>query len=155
MNIDPSISIVISFLGFAWIFVKKVYPMIIKKLDDHIDSVKQKIAEAEKLKDEARTALKNAYIRKDDIEKIVEENRKKSEERIENLRRENEALLQTLKQRYEDSLKTQLEAAFLKQKNILIDKLSDLLIDKLTKKMKNSKIESDIVITKDELQKLL
>ena len=155
MNIDPSISIVISFLGFAWIFVKKVYPMIIKKLDDQIDSVKQKIAEAEKLKDEARTALKNAYIRKDDIEKIVEENRKKSEERIENLRRENEALLQTLKQRYEDSLKTQLEAAFLKQKNILIDKLSDLLIDKLTKKMKNSKIESDIVITKDELQKLL
>lgn len=155
MNIDPSVSIVISFLGFALIFAKKVYPMIIKKLDDHIDSVKQKIAEAEKLKDEARTALKNAYIRKDDIEKIVEENRKKSEERIENLRRENDALLQTLKQRYEDSLKTQLEAAFLKQKNILIDKLSDLLIEKLTEKMKNSKIESDTVITKEELQKLL
>ena len=154
MSIEPEVSIVVSFLCFAWIFAKKVYPAVVKQLDDHIDAVKEKIHEAERLKDEANAALKNAYVRKDDIEKIIEENRKNSEEKIARLREENEILLQTLRKRYEDSLKNQLEAAFVKQKNELIEKLSDLLIEKLTEKIKNSPT-NDVMISKDELKKLL
>ncbi len=154
MSIEPELSIVVSFLCFAWIFAKKVYPAVVKQLDDHIDSVKAKIHEAERLKDEANSALKNAYVKKRDIETIIQENQKKSEEKIARLREENEILLQTLRKRYEDTLKSQLEADFMKQKNELIKRLSDLLIEKLTEKIKSSPT-NDVTISREELEKLL
>ena len=155
MSIDPSFSVAVSFVGFCWIFFKKVYPVITQKLDEHIESVKQKILEAENLKDDACSVLKNAYRKKDDIEKIIEENRKKSEEKIERLRQENEEELQNLRKRYEDAVKAQAEAAFVKQKSLLIEKLSDLIIERLTEKIKNSGSETDIMITKEDLKKLM
>ena len=117
MSIDPSVSIVISFLGFCWIFAKKVYPMLTQKLDEHIEAVKQQIAEAEKLREDAAAALKKAQEKEEEIEKIITANRLKSEEKIIRLREENERLLKILRERHEISLKTQLEAEVVKQKN--------------------------------------
>ncbi len=155
MNIDPSLSIVISFFGFCWIFAKKIYPVIISKIDEHIKSVKSQIDEAEKLKDEANIALKNAYAQKDDIERLIKENRKKSEEKIEKLKKENERLLQILRERHESSLKNQLEAELAKQKNNLIDKILDLLIEKLTERLADKNCDINVEIDKRDLSKLI
>ena len=135
MSIDPSLSILISFLGFCWIFAKKVYPMVTRKLDEHIEAVKQQIAEAEKLREEAAIALENAKKKENEIENIITENRIKSEEKIKRLREENERLLKMLRERHEISLKTQLEAEFVKQKNQLIDRLTNLILEKISEKI--------------------
>lgn len=155
MNIDPGISIVISFVGFGLIFAKKIYPILTKKLDDHIESVKNKIQEAENLKDEAYASLKNAYIQKDDTEELIRINRLKSEEKIRRLQEENEKLLQMLRERHEASLKLQLEAEFAKQKNHLIEKLSDLIIEKLSERVTDENCKVVTNIDKEDLSKLL
>ncbi|MBR1734994.1 MAG: hypothetical protein IJ730_06065 [Alphaproteobacteria bacterium] len=153
MTIEPEISIVISFLGFCWIFAKKIYPFVTKALDAHIEAVKQEIAKAENLKEEAAIALKKAQETQQKIDGIIAINRLKSEEKIKKLQEENEKLLRILRERHEISLKTQLEAEFVKQKNQLIDRLSSLILEKIDNKVKNSK--NTINLKKEDLTKLL
>ncbi len=155
MSIDPGLSIVVSFIGFSWLFVKKIYPILTKKLDDHIESVKNKIQEAENLKNEAYTSLKSAYVQKDDTEEVIRTNRLKSEEKIKRLQRENEKLLQALRERHEASLKLQLEAELAKQKSRLIERLSDLIIEKLSDRVTDADCKVLTNIDKNELSKLL
>jgi len=155
MNIDPGLSVVISFIGFSWIFVKKIYPILTKRLDDHIESVKNKIQEAEDFKNEAYASLKNAYIKKDDTEELIKMNRLKSEEKIKRLQEENEKLLKMLRERHEASLKVQLEAEFAKQKSHLIEKLSDLVIKRLSERVVNANCKIVTNIEKNDLNKLL
>ena len=155
MSIDPSVSIVISFLGFCWIFAKKVYPMLTQKLDEHIEAVKQQIAEAEKLREDAAAALKKAQEKEEEIEKIITANRLKSEEKIIRLREENERLLKILRERHEISLKTQLEAEVVKQKNQLIDRLADLILKRISEKIEETDYKFSISLKKEDLNKLL
>ena len=155
MNIDAGLSIVVSFIGFSWIFAKKIYPILTKKLDDHIESVKNKIQEAEDLKNEAYASLKSAYVQKDDTEELIKMNRLKSEEKIKRLQEENEKLLKMLRERHEASLKVQLEAEFAKQKSHLIEKLSDLVIKKLSEKVSDVDCKTITNIDKNDLNKLL
>ena len=155
MSIDPSFSILISFLGFCWIFAKKVYPMITRKLDEHIEAVKQQIAEAEKLREEAAIALENAKKKESEIEDIIAENRIKSEEKIKRLREENERLLKMLRERHEISLKTQLEAEFVKQKNQLIDRLTNLILEKISERIEETGYKFSTSLKKEDLSKLL
>lgn len=155
MSIDPSVSIVISFLGFCWIFAKKVYPMVTQKLDEHIEAVKQQIAEAEKLREDAAAALKKAQEKEGEIEKIIIANRLKSEEKIIRLHDENERLLKILRERHEISLKTQLEAEVVKQKNQLIDRLADLILKRISEKIEETDYKFSISLKKEDLNKLL
>ncbi len=155
MSIDPSFSIVISFLGFCWIFAKKVYPMLTQKLDEHIEAVKQQIAEAEKLREDAAAALKKAQEKEGEIEEIITANRLKSEEKIRRLREENERLLKMLRERHEISLKTQLEAEVVKQKNQLIDRLADLILKKISERIEETDYKFSISLKKEDLNKLL
>jgi F0F1-type ATP synthase membrane subunit b/b' len=155
MSIDPSVSIVISFLGFCWIFAKKVYPMLTQKLDEHIEAVKQQIAEAEKLREDAAAALKKAQEKEGEIEKIIIANRLKSEEKIRRLHDENERLLKILRERHEISLKTQLEAEVVKQKNQLIDRLADLILKRISEKIEETDYKFSISLKKEDLNKLL
>lgn len=155
VNIDPSISIVISFLGFCWIFAKKVYPLVTRKLDEHIEAVKQEIARAEQLRDEATYSLKAAREKEHEIEEIIAANRLRSEEKIKKLKEENKKLLKMLRERYEISLKTQLEAEFVKQRNQLIDRLSDLIIEKIHEKVNEADYKFTTTLKKEDLSKLL
>lgn len=155
MSIDASFSIVISFLGFCWIFVKKIYPLITQKLDEHIEAVKQQIAEAEKLREDAAVALKKAQEKEGEIEGIITANHLKSEEKIRKLHEENERLLKMLRERHEISLKTQLEAEFVKQKNQLIDRLANLILEKISEKIEEEDYKFSISLKKEDLNKLL
>jgi len=155
MSIDAGVSIVVSFLVFALIFAKKIYPQVTKKLDEHIESVRNKISQAETLKDEAYAALKKAHVKKDNTKEIIRLNRLKSEEKIERLRLENEKLLQTLRDRHKIALKNQLEAEFMKQKSQLIEKLSNLIIEKLSEKVISSDCKIDVQLNSDDISRLL
>ncbi|MDR0968517.1 MAG: ATP synthase F0 subunit B [Holosporaceae bacterium] len=148
------LAVVVSFFMFAWIFMKKAYPAITKALDDRIESVKNKIKEAERLKEEATAALKEAKLKKEDAANIIEENKKASEEKIERLRRENELHLKFLREKFEESLKTRLEAELAKQKDALVEELSQRLIDKLSEKINASEFDSSIEIAKEDIKKL-
>ncbi len=155
MSIDAGFSIVISFLCFAWIFAKKVYPLLTKALDDHIDAVKQKILDAERAKEDASRALKVAYVKNQEVADVVEENRRQSEERIKHLKEENEKYIAELRARYEASLKARLEAEFTKQKSALLEQLADLVVEKLSEKVQGSNCKVSTTVTKKDLQKLV
>ena len=155
MNIDAGISIVVSFLCFAWIFAKKVYPLLTSALDEHIDSVKQKILDAERMKEEASNALKVAYVKNQELADVIEENRKMSEERIRHLKEENAKYIAELRERYEASLKARLEAEFAQQKSALLDELADLVVEKLSEKVQSADCKISTVVTKEDLQKLV
>lgn len=155
MNIDAGLSIVVSFLCFAWIFAKKVYPLLTNALDEHIDSVKQKILDAERAKEDASLALKVAYVKNQEVADVIEENRKQSEERIRRLREENAKYIAELRERYEASLKARLEAEFAKQKGELLDQLADLVVKKLSEKVQSADCKVSTIVTKEDLQKLI
>jgi F0F1-type ATP synthase membrane subunit b/b' len=155
MSMSPTLSIVISFLGFCWIFAKKVYPHITKYLDDYIDSIKKNVSDAENFKNDAYSALKDAYVHKDDTEEIIRENRTKSEEKIKRLKAENVKSLHHLRERHTASLKVQLDAELAKQKNFLIERLSDVILLRLSEKISNSECNVSTSFDKEDLQKLL
>ncbi|MDR0632429.1 MAG: hypothetical protein LBF54_04320 [Holosporaceae bacterium] len=154
MLIDPNISIVVSFLGFVWIFAKKIYPQVTKTLDDHIESVKNKIYEAEILKDEASLSLKKAHGKKNDTAEIIRKNREASREKIRRLRLENEQYLKSLREKLETSMKIQLETELARQKDLLMEKLSEKIIEKLSEQLSSNDCEVSINFTKEDLQKL-
>lgn len=155
MSIDPGFSIVISFVGFSWIFAKKIYPILIKQLDNYINSVKFKIQKSEDMQKDAYASLKSAYINKDNIEEIIKLNQEKSKKRIAILKEENTKYLKALRMRHEASLKAQLEAEARKQKNLLIEKLSDEIIQELVKNISTGKSKFVVSLDKSELYKLL
>jgi F0F1-type ATP synthase membrane subunit b/b' len=154
MTIDPGISILISFIGFVYIFMKKVYPLLTSALDEHIESVKGKIKEAELLKEEALLMLKNANVKKQDIAKIIRENKEASDERIARLRKENEDYLRDLREKFEILLKNQLEAELSKQKDLLIGRLSEQIIAKLSEKAAAAESDIQIDFSNEDLKKL-
>ena len=154
MNIDAGFSIVISFVSFGVIFIKKVYPVITKKLDAHITDVKSKINEAESMRNEAALILKKAYEKKDSINKIIEENQKISQKRFEKLQIENEIYIKQLQERYKASMQNQLDAELAKQKKQLIDKLSDLFFEKLSNEVNVKTFHSEVNTNIEFLQKL-
>jgi F0F1-type ATP synthase membrane subunit b/b' len=155
MTLDPELSVVVSFIGFSWIFVKKIYPLVTKALDAHIEAVKSKILEAESLKDEASAALEKARTEKNALKNVIEENRLISEKKIKRLRMEHEESLKLLRKHHEALLKTQLEAELAKQKDQLVKKLSILIKEKLLEKVVSADYRSSVSVTQEDLKRLL
>lgn len=151
----PELTVLISFLGFAWIFWKKIYPLLAKKLDEHIETVKKKISDAEVLRDEAYAALKQAQLKKIETEALIEAHKIKTEQKIKLLYEENAKLMRHTIERYETSMKTQLEAEIAKQKNQLIERLSNVLIEKLVERINDGSCSLDTRLEKKDLKKLL
>ncbi|MDR3187355.1 MAG: hypothetical protein LBT63_02950 [Holosporaceae bacterium] len=155
MTLDPELSVIASFIGFSWIFAKKVYPLVTKALDAHIEAVKREILEAETLKNEASVALEKARAEKNALEDVIEENRRISEKKIKRLQAEQEESLKLLRERHEALLKTQLEAELAKQKDQLIKKLSILIRERLLEKVSAANYRSSTSIAEEDLKKLL
>jgi F0F1-type ATP synthase membrane subunit b/b' len=135
--------------------MKKAYAFVIAIVDEHIDSVKSKINNAELLEREASLALKEAYVRKNDVRELIEKNRKESEEKIRRLYQENEQYLKTLRERFDASLQAQLEAELSRQKNLLMTKLSDQIIKKLMEQIDSADCSISTNFKKDDLRKLI
>ncbi|MDR2107506.1 MAG: hypothetical protein LBO73_03230 [Holosporaceae bacterium] len=153
MNIDPGVSIVVSFLGFAWVFMRKISPSVLKMLDGHIETVKNKISEAEILKEEATLELKEARARKNEAEKIMKEERLESEKRTERLYVEHEKYLRELREKFEAALKIRLESELARQKSQIMAKLSDEIVQKLSERIKSEDCAADF--TEEDLRKLI
>jgi F0F1-type ATP synthase membrane subunit b/b' len=155
MTIDPNVSLVVSFFCFIIIFAVKVYPLLVQKLDEYTQSIKNRIKEVEQLKDDSYAALKNALADKNDIATVAEENKKKSEAKIERMKLENEKYLKKMRKRFEASLEIQLEAEAAKQKDLLIGKLADQIIKRVSERISSSGCEIAVDFAKEDLQKLI
>jgi F0F1-type ATP synthase membrane subunit b/b' len=155
VTITPGVSIVLSFVGFVWIFMKKARKFMIEALDEHINLVKNKINNAELLEKEASLALKEAYVKKNEIIELIEKSRRESEEKIRQLHLENEQYISTLREKFDTSLKNQMEAELAKQKKLLLSQLSDQITKKLTEQINSANCNVSIDFTKDDLQKLI
>lgn len=153
MAIDPNFSVFISFVGFLFIFLKKIYPFVTKKLDEHIKSVKDKIDETENMYKDTAQLLKGAYVKKDEIDVAIENYKLESAERLKRIEKENEMYITLLRERYEISLKKQIESELAKQKSILINKISDIIVEKIS----DMPIDraSDTKLTKEDIERLL
>jgi F0F1-type ATP synthase membrane subunit b/b' len=135
MNFSPELSIVLSFVGFSWIFVKKIYPYITRTLDKHIESVENKIHEAELLKEEASLSLKGAYSNKLEVENALDEARLASTKKIERMQEEHRQHLAALQEKYEVQLKSQLKSELSRQKELLMERISDMVMERLSGKI--------------------
>ncbi|MDR2646059.1 MAG: hypothetical protein LBC04_02705 [Holosporaceae bacterium] len=155
MTLDPGISLVASFFGFVWIFAKKVYPLAAGILDEHIESVKRKIADAEQQRTAATEALTEATQKKNDIAEIIAIHKKASTDRLKKLRQENDEHLKALSTRLEASLKAQLEAEAFKQQDLLLEKISQDLVAKITTHPSSSAIGAPPAYANEDLQKLM
>jgi len=146
------LSVLISFLCFLAIIIKKVWPLIINSLDSHIEKVKTEISSAEDLREKSAAALARASQIGSKVQSEVEDYKKKSEERIAQLKEENDRYLQALKEKSEKSLNAQLNAELSKQKEQLLNRLADLMVDKLSEKVRNQIFE--IKFSQEDLKKL-
>lgn len=151
----PEVAILISFVIFAVIFYFKVIPILKNMIDKYIMDVQKKIEDAEKIKDEASLLLKEAYVNKDSVDEVIAANKHLSDTRIAEIKRQNEEHLEVIKKRYEASLKKQLDAELVRQKNILINQLADLVIKKLSEKIKNEDYQAELNISRNDLLKLM
>jgi F0F1-type ATP synthase membrane subunit b/b' len=150
----PELSLLISFAVFLWICYRKLYPFCIRQLDEYIDCIKKNLDNAETLKNDAYSQLKKAYVRKDDVDGIIEANRLKSPKKLQRLQDEHERLLQLLRQKHSTSVKIQLNAELSKQKNRLIERLADVVLAQLSEYVQNPSCRVITSIDPDDLQKL-
>ena len=146
------LSILISFLCFLAIVIKKVWPVLMSGLDSHIENVKNQINSAEKLREESTAALVRADKISSNIQSEIEEYKKKSEERIAQLEEENRRYIQALKEKAAQSLEAQMNAELSRQKEILVDRLADLIAEKLSEKSKN--LSGTVNLSEEDLEKL-
>lgn len=155
MSISLEMTIVASFVGFCWVFAKKVYPLVTKGLDGHIDAVKKQIEEAENLKNQASEALRKAYIHKDEVEVFIKENQRVTDEKIQKLYEDNERILLELRKKQEAALEAQLKSEFVKQREQLLGKIADLVVSKLAEKIESGECKIPTNFTKDDLRRLV
>ena len=156
MVLTPELSIVIAFILFALICAVKVYPKVVAALDEYIESVKQRLASAEELGLHSSKNLVKARETEQKTGELIQASRLKSEEKMRKLQEENERQLEMLRERHEASLRNQLEAELKRQKAILIDHVSDLIVDGVEKRAK-AENESYLgaEINESDLEKLL
>lgn len=155
MSISLEATVVVSFLGFCWIFVKKIYPLVISELDAHIEAIRAEISEAEKLKNQATEALQEAYTHKNDTAVLIKNSRLAADEKIKGMYEENEQALRELRQKQEAALEAQLKAEFIKQESFLMNKIADLIVDKVVQRIQDGQCKIPTNFSKEDLQKLI
>ncbi len=153
MNI-AELSIVVSFTCFLILFFKKAYPFVVDGIDSYIAEVRKKIDDAERLKSDAVSALAQAEKRRKETELEIEEYRKRSQARIEQLEQENKKYLELLEAKNAEALEKQLNVELAKQKQELINKLSDLVIAKLSDRIQKEQLSASINISQEDLSLL-
>lgn len=147
------LSVLGSFLCFLALIIKKVWPLLVSRLDEHIEKVKNQIDSAEKLRENSANALNQANQINLNIQNEVEGYKKRSKERIAQLEEENRRYIQNLKEKAALSLSAQLNAELSKQKDMLVDKLADLIAKRLSEKVKDQSCEA--IFSKEDLKKLV
>lgn len=155
MVLTPELSILIAFVIFILIFAVKVYPSVVTALDEYIESVKQRLAKAEEMNISSSRNLEKAKEKEKKTGELIEASRLKSEEKMRRLQEENERQLELLRERHEISLQNQLEAEFKKQRNVLIDRVSDLIVEGVEKQVGANESYLETEISKKDLEKLL
>lgn len=155
MTVDAGVSIVISFACFAYLFAKKVYPLLTGALDDHISSVKQKIWDAEKLYDEATKSLESAINKKNEVDAAIKAERQLSEERIAKIKAEHAEYIKTLHEKYKASLEARFEAELARQKEAIVNKLAENVISKLLTNSGQLQKSGNLQLKSEDLKKLL
>lgn len=147
------LSILISFLCFLVIFIKKIYPVITGGLDSYIEKVKEQISSAEKLREDSEIALKKANQVSENTQREIEDYKKMSQAKLAQMEEDNRVYLENLRKKSEVLMNSRLQAELAKQKKILTDKLADLICERLSEKMKKQKGKVDF--SKEDLKKLL
>lgn len=154
MAISAEVTVVISFVVFCWLYAKKIYPLVTRGLDGHIDEIRNRIDEAERLKKQALEDLRQAYIRKDESEKFVIRSRHENEEKIRKLYADNEVILQELAKKQEAALNARLNAEFMKQKEGLFERVADLICDEVKDRIR-SRGAPTVAFSKEDLKRLV
>ena len=146
------LSILGSFLCFLVLVIKKVWPLLMDGLDAHIEKVKQQIDSAEELREKSTAALTRANQTSSNVQNEVEYYKRRSEKRIAQLKEENQRHLRALQKKAIQSLDAQLKAELSKQKEMLLDKLADLIAERLSEKFEVQDCKS--VFSEKDLKKL-
>lgn len=156
MIFDAETSVTISFVLFVILFAIKVYPVVVGYLDEYIESVRTKINNAEKSERDAQAQFALANKEMGRVAESAEEIRVNSDKKIQIIREEHEKYLRELEIRQDAIFNSRFEAESSKQKNELISRLSDLIVDRLAddiSKGKSSKFS--VKLNSKDLEKLV
>lgn len=156
MTFNAETSVTISFVLFIILFAIKVYPVVVGYLDEYIESVRTKINNAEKSERNAQAQFASANEEMGRVAESAEEIRANSDKKNQIIREEHEKYLRELEIRQDAIFNSRFEAESSKQKNELISRLSDLIVDRLAddiSKGKSSKFS--IKLNSKDLEKLV
>ncbi|MDR1551395.1 MAG: hypothetical protein LBS14_01815 [Holosporaceae bacterium] len=152
---DASLSLVISFAGFVWLFWKKIYPFVIYQLDKYIEGVKSKIRNAEQSKEKASIALRDAQEKRCEVAITMEKDKKESQERLQRLGKENERQLEEIRKKFGISLQKRLDQETEKKKDELLNRLSDQIVAQVSARLSTWEANKFEEFTQEDLQKLV
>jgi F0F1-type ATP synthase membrane subunit b/b' len=152
--ISAHVLTLISFLIFVLIFRVKAYSALVQKLDDYIQSVKNRINEVESSKEDSLLALKKARADQNDMDEVIAKSKEKSCAKIRRIKSENEEYLKELEKRFQISLETRLENETEKQKGLLIERLAEQIVKRLSDRIDSSDCKVAVNFSKEDLQKL-
>ena len=162
MNIDATFWVAISFLIFVGlIFYFKIPEKVITLLNKSIDSIKNQISEAEKLKEEAKNLLseheKKISNSKSEIKLMIEKANHESEQNIIKTNSDFHTLMDNRKKSTEEKIKQMKDQALKDIKNtsvkIAIESVERLLKNSLDKNKLDKLYISSIEETKLALKK--
>lgn len=148
----PEFWVLISFVFFVGFFGRKIYLKITGQLDEYIKSVSDKIAEAEKIKEEASVLLKNARLRQDKQQDEVGKYQKESEEKLRILDEANRNYMDNLVKNFQQSFDKKVEADIAKKVETVRNSIIEQIISDVEKKILEDKPK--IRVLEEDLKKL-
>lgn len=144
--------VLIAFCCFFCFFGKKLYSALTTVCDEYSKKIEIRIADAEKLKENAAEMLSAAYSRKAEIEKSIEVMKAKSEFAVAVFKEDSEKHISLLKSRLEKELDEAVKAALNSRYEGIVKDLSANFTTELEALIEKKK--PDIFIDVESLKKL-
>lgn len=148
----PELWVLISFLCFVGFFGRKIYLKIVEQLDEYIKGISEKIAEAEKIKEEAAILLKEACSRRDKQQEEIDRYKKESEEKLKILNESNCRYMDALTKNFQQSFDKKVEADIAKKIDEAKNRIIEQVIFDVEKKILEDKPK--IRVLEDDLKRL-
>lgn len=148
----PEMWVLISFLCFIGFFGRKIYLKIVEQIDEYIKGISEKIAEAEKIKEEASVLLKEACLRRDKQQEEVDRYKRESEQKLKILDESNRRYMDALTKNFQQSFDKKVEADIAKKIEETKNRIIEQVVFDVEKKILEDKPK--IRVLEDDLKQL-
>lgn len=148
----PEIWVLLAFVCFVACFGRKLYKAVVDYIDLYIRNVKEKVDDAERLKNEATELLKQAYQKRDTVGQVIDELHIASKHKLEQLDKANTTYIDNLTVNFQKSFARKVEAAIAQKVEEVKNQVMEQVIFELEKRIIEEKPK--IRVSRDDLSHL-